>query len=66
MNSFGGGGRRDDGALPRWQTQRSAEALESQNDDAIEGIGAKVKLLKNVSLVFPSKEVGSVANLVEF
>lgn len=45
--SAGGGSKAKD-SLPRWQDHRSAEQLESQNDEMIDGIGAKVKLLKAV------------------
>jgi blocked-early-in-transport protein 1 len=34
----------------RYAADRTAESLEGQNDEALEGLSAKVKLLKNVRL----------------
>jgi hypothetical protein len=48
LHSLGVGSNGRD-SLPRWQSHRSDELLESQNDEHIEGIGAKVKQLKAVS-----------------
>lgn len=48
LHSLGIGSNGRD-SLPRWQGHRSDELLESQNDEQIEGIGAKVKQLKAVS-----------------
>ena len=38
-----------DGANPFQQGQRFADDLEGQNDEALEGLTAKVKILKDVS-----------------
>lgn len=45
MNGHGGAGGAGMGA---GYASRTAEQLESQNDDAIEGLSAKVKMLKEV------------------
>jgi len=42
---------------------RSAEDLESQNDDAFEGLNAKVKLLKDVTLAIGSELTESAHQL---
>src|ERR1700733_2466206 len=55
LHSLGVGANGGRDSLPRWQTHRSDELLESQNDEHIEGIGAKVKQLKTVSLKCLSK-----------
>ncbi|KAF9520630.1 hypothetical protein BS47DRAFT_1287067, partial [Hydnum rufescens UP504] len=36
--------------VSRFQSQRSAEELESQNDERVEGLSAKVKLLKDITM----------------
>jgi len=43
--------------------QRSAEELESQNDEAIEGLSAKVKLLKDVTIAIGSEVRTSATQL---
>ena len=42
--------------------QRYADDLEGQNDEALEGLSAKVKLLKDVSEFLPIHSVGSILN----
>jgi len=43
--------------------QRSAEDIESQNDEAIEGLSAKVKLLKDVTIAIGTEVRNSATQL---
>lgn len=50
---FGGGSSGGHGGNPYQGGQRFADDLEGQNDEALEGLSAKVKLLKDVSEFLP-------------
>ena len=48
-----------------YASQRQAEDLEGQNDEEIEGLGAKVKMLKDVSLNAGQAEYASLSLILD-